>query len=50
MKLPKQVSEFFKKSGAQGGRRRAKALTSEQRKEIAKKAAKARWTKKRKRP
>jgi hypothetical protein len=34
-----------RKGGAKGGRARAKKLTPEQRSEIAKKAAKARWSK-----
>lgn len=34
-----------RKGGLKGGKARAKALTSKQRKEIAKKAAAARWSK-----
>ena len=43
--------EFFRKQGRKGGRLSAKArlekLTPEQRKEVARKAAAARWAKKR---
>ncbi|OAI44054.1 RNA-binding protein [Rhizomicrobium sp. SCGC AG-212-E05] len=35
--------EANRKGGLKGGKARAKALTSEQRKKIAQKAAKARW-------
>lgn len=39
--------EFFVKSGADGGRARAKNLTKPERQAIAARAAKARWGKKR---
>jgi hypothetical protein len=46
-KLPLEVLKFFKREGSKGGKiggkRRAVALTSEQRTAIAKKAAVARW-------
>lgn len=35
--------EYARKGGLKGGKARAKALSAEQRKKIAKKAAKARW-------
>jgi hypothetical protein len=38
--------EVFVKSGSEGGKIRAKALTSKQRSEIASKAATERWNKK----
>ncbi len=37
--------EYARKGGLKGGKARAKALTSKQRSEIAKKAAAARWRK-----
>ena len=37
--------EVFVKSGAEGGKARAKSLTGKRRASIAKKAAKARWAK-----
>jgi general stress protein YciG len=43
-KSPKQYAQEFARKG---GNARAKALTPEQRKEIARKAAQARWAKKR---
>lgn len=42
------VREFFRKNAAKGGRARAERLNSQQRKEIAKKAAQARWAKQKK--
>ena len=39
------LSEIGRKGGLKGGKARAEKLTPEQRKEIAKKAAKARWAK-----
>ena len=39
------ATEFARKGGKKGGAARAKALTAEQRREIAKKAAAARWAK-----
>jgi len=38
--------DYRQKAGRKGGKSRAKSLTSEQRSEIAQKAAKARWAKK----
>ena len=38
--------EYARKGGLKGGRVRAKKLTPERRREIAKKAAQARWSKK----
>lgn len=43
-------SEAARLLGSLGGKARAKALTPEQRREIAKKAIKARWTKRKPRP
>lgn len=40
--LPQSVQQYFAKEGAKGGRKRAKLLTAEQRKQIATKAGKAR--------
>jgi general stress protein YciG len=45
----KEISEYFAKFGRQGGEARAKNLTPERRKEIARQAAKASWVKRRKR-
>jgi hypothetical protein len=39
--------EYFAKAGAQGGRIRAKKLTAKRRKQIARKAARARWKRRR---
>jgi len=51
-KLPPAVREYFKAEGAKGGKlsaaARLKKLTPEQRSEIARKAAAARWQKKEK--
>lgn len=51
-KLPKEMQEIFAKhreyfveQGARGGKKRAKRLTSERRRQIAKKAAATRWGK-----
>ena len=38
------VNEFARAGGLKGGKARALSLSAERRKEIAKKAAKARWT------
>jgi hypothetical protein len=46
MKLPPNIQEFFKKSGAKGGRARSKSLSAKRRREIASNASKARWEKK----
>ena len=43
------VREYFQKITSQGGKARAAKLTPEQRKEIAKRGAEARWGKKKKR-
>jgi hypothetical protein len=52
-KLPAAVLEYFRKEGAKGGKiggkARMDALTAEQRKDLAKAGAAARWGKKRKR-
>jgi hypothetical protein len=46
-KLPKEIRDKFKrwgrKGGLLGGRKRTDAMTPEQRSELAKKAAEARW-------
>jgi hypothetical protein len=44
-KLPESVKKFFAETGRQGGKQRAQNLTATQRKEIARKAARARWKK-----
>jgi hypothetical protein len=49
-KLPPEVLEYFRKEGAKGGKKSGKArmekLTPEKRREIARRAATARWSKK----
>lgn len=40
-----EMLEFFKKTGAQGGKARAAKMTKKQRSEAASKAVKARWKK-----
>jgi hypothetical protein len=51
--IPEGVREYFRQEGARGGRiggrRRAANLTAEQRRESARKAARARWAKRKKR-
>ena len=46
-RLPPSIREYFKKTGAQGGKiggkKRMEGLTEEERTELAKKAAAARW-------
>ncbi|MCC6591163.1 MAG: hypothetical protein IT168_31040 [Bryobacterales bacterium] len=48
-KLPPEIAEFFRKEGSKGGKigtkRRLEKLTPEQRSDIAKHAAAARWSK-----
>lgn len=46
MRMPDRVKEFFQKQGKIGGKKRSANLSAERRKEIAKRAAKARWAKK----
>jgi len=46
-KLPKEVVTYFSALGRKGSRARAKSLSAVQRREIARKAAKARWASKR---
>ena len=52
-KLPAAVLEYFRKEGSKGGKiggkARMEALSVEERKELAKVGAAARWAKKRKR-
>jgi len=43
---PKAVREYFEKIAKKGGNARAKKLTPEERKDIARRAAQARWAKK----
>ncbi len=45
--LPDPGKEYARKGGLRGGRARAKSLTPEQRSEIARLAAEARWKKQR---
>jgi len=49
-RLPEAIREYFKKKGSQGGKiggpKRMEGMTSEERSELAKKAAAARWGKK----
>ncbi len=50
-KVPARVHYFFKKLGQEGGRPRHKTeIPPEKRKAIAQKAARARWSKRKKRP
>lgn len=42
----REIQELGRKGGLKGGKKRAASLTREQRSEIAKKAAQARWGKK----
>jgi hypothetical protein len=44
-KIEKALSAFFAKAGKKGGKARAKNMSAEKRKAIAKKAARARWAK-----
>ena len=44
-RTPKEREEFARMGGKVGGKRRAEALSPARRKEIAQKAAKARWAK-----
>lgn len=44
-KVPTEFSDYLRKLGRKGGKKRAKTLTPERRAEIARKAAKARWDK-----
>jgi hypothetical protein len=52
-KLPAAVLDYFRKEGAKGGKiggkARMESLSAEERKELAKVGAAARWAKKRKR-
>lgn len=49
-KLPPEALEYFRKQGAIGAKRAAEVMTPEQRKEVAKRAAAARWRNKTKPP
>jgi general stress protein YciG len=40
-----EIREYFAKFGKQGGKKRAKNMTPEERKEASRKAAQARWGK-----
>jgi hypothetical protein len=46
MKLSKAALDAFRKLGKEGGKKRAANLTAKRRKELAKRAARARWAKK----
>lgn len=48
MALSKEAREYFAKEGRRGGKARLKTMTAEQRKEVARKAAQARWSKQKK--
>jgi hypothetical protein len=50
MALSKEAREYFAKFGRKGAKQRLQKMTPEQRKEVAQKAAKARWAKKKKEP
>jgi hypothetical protein len=43
-KFPDEARQFFAAHGREGGKIRAKNLTRKQRSQIARKAARARWT------
>jgi hypothetical protein len=45
-----EMQDFFRKTGAQGGRKRAANMTREERSESARRAVLARWAKKKKTP
>ncbi|MGB0012586.1 MAG: hypothetical protein WBQ03_13335, partial [Candidatus Sulfotelmatobacter sp.] len=45
MALTKEAREFFAKEGRKGGKAAARSMTPEQRKESARRAARARWAK-----
>lgn len=45
MKLPEEVRKFFAKHGSIGGKKRSQAMSQERRREIARNASKARWSK-----
>jgi len=45
-KIPPELLEYFRKQGARGGKSAAKSRTPEERSEVARKAAQARWAKK----
>ena len=45
MKLSAKAREMFRKVGAAGGKARAKKMTAAQREQSARKAARARWSK-----
>jgi hypothetical protein len=47
MKSEDAVAEYIRRVASQGGKARAKSLNAKQRKEIARRAARARWRKKR---
>jgi hypothetical protein len=49
-KLPQEVSNYLARLGRKGSRARATALSAKRRSEIARKAAKALWSKKRRKP
>jgi hypothetical protein len=46
MKLPEDVKAYFRKQGRIGAQKRSANLSPERRREIARLAAEARWTKK----
>ena len=48
MKFPDEIREFFRRQGSRGGKKRNRNLSMEKRREIARKAAQARWNKKQK--
>ena len=43
MKLSEEVREYFRKAGAEGGKKAASRMTKEQRRERGRKAAATRW-------
>ena len=45
-----EMQQFFRETGARGGKARASGMTAKQRSAAARKAAKARWGKQKKKP
>lgn len=48
MALSKEAREYFAKEGRRGAKIRARNMTPERRKEVARKAAQARWARRKK--
>jgi hypothetical protein len=50
MPSKREISEYFAKFGKEGGKKRARNMTPEQRQEASRKASQARWAKEKKAP